>query len=212
MITKAKNNMPKILFKKSKNKEEILRFTAVSALVSLAFTVYNGAIGIIYGTVWNISICVYYFLLFAVKTMIFCCKPKEIKSEKRLYIVTHIMLILMDISLALPAYLMVMNKRKYTLGLIPAIAAAAYTTYRITLSIIHYVKTRKSRAHFLAELRAINMTDSLVSLLSLQNTMILANGGMNESMYILSVCSSFVIFIIIIAITVKSFLKIKNIQ
>lgn len=207
-----KNKMPKALFKKSKSNEKFLCFTAASTLISLAFTVYNGAIGIIYGAVWNISICIYYFLLFAVRAVIFCCKTKEIESEKRLYIITHIMLILMDISLAVPAYLMVMNKRKYTLGLIPAIAAAAYTTCRITLSVIHYVKTRKSRANFLAELRAINMTDSLVSLLSLQNTMILANGGMNESMYILSVCSSFVIFIIIIAITVKSFLKVKNIQ
>ena len=38
-------------------------FSAFSMLIGFAFALYNGVLGIAYQSLWNGSICVYYFLL-----------------------------------------------------------------------------------------------------------------------------------------------------
>ena len=116
----------------------------------------------------------------------------------------------MNISLVVPVAVMVTGGRSYTYGLIPAIAMAAYTTYRITMSIIHYRKSRAiPNANILAaELRTINVIDSLVAVLTLQNTLIVTNGGMTDGMQTLSAWTSAGILVLIAVITVQSLLRI----
>ena len=116
----------------------------------------------------------------------------------------------MDVSLIGPIYVMVSGERSYTYGLIPAIAMAAYTTYRITISIIHFRKSRKKDNSLLFELRMINMTDALVAVLSLQNALIIANGGMNEGMRTLTAWTSGGIYLVIVLITIMTFIKVQR--
>ena len=126
------------------------------------------------------------------------------------YFATHMVLILMNISLVVPAAVMVTGGRSYTYGLIPAIAMAAYTTYRITMSIIHYRKSRHNANILAAELRTINVIDSLVAVLTLQNALIVTNGGMTDAMQTLSAWTSAGILVIIAVITVQSLLRIRR--
>ena len=51
-------------------------------------------------------------------------------------------MIFMDMCLIAPIAYMVIGERSYVYGLIPAIAMAAYTTYRITMGIINLVKCK----------------------------------------------------------------------
>ena len=87
---------------------------------------------------------------------------------------------------------------------------AAYTTYRITVSIIHYRKSRHNANIYVAELRAINMIDALVAVLTLQNALIVTNGGMTDEMQTLSAWTSAGILVIIAVITVQSLLRIRR--
>ena len=50
------------------------------------------------------------------------------------------MLIILTIAMIAPAFILVLDKRTYNLGLIPSIASAAYTTYSITMSIVNMKK------------------------------------------------------------------------
>ena len=97
------------------------------------------------------------------------------------------------------------------MGLIPAIAMAAYTTYKITMAIIHM---KKQQAHhvLVCELRTINLIDALVSILTLQNTLIMINAGKGEvnNMLTLSAISSAAIYLLILGITVQLFLNGKT--
>ena len=52
---------------------------------------------------------------------------------------------------------------------------AAYTTYKITMAIVHLRRRRVSRDPLVKELRSINFIDALVSILTLQNTLIMVN-------------------------------------
>lgn len=160
-----------------------LATSTLSALVGLGFTVFNVVLGIVYKSVWNISISVYYVLLAIVRGIVVHSQRKVIVADnqkkqeqyKRIYFKTHILMIFMDMCLIAPIAYMVIGERSYVYGLIPAIAMAAYTTYRITMGIINLGKSRKQENILIRELRTVNLQDSLVAVLTLQNALIIAN-------------------------------------
>ena len=192
-------------------------FSMFSILTGFIFTVYNGVLGAVYRSLWSGSICVYYLMLTGIRATVVYSQFREMllhrerraAHRRKVYIATHMALILMNISLIVPAAVMVAGGRSYTYGLIPAIAMAAYTTYRITMSIVHFKRSRRSSNILTAELRTLNMIDSLVAVLTLQNALIIANGGMNGSMQTLSAWTSAGILFVIVVITVCSLLLIR---
>ena len=181
--------------------------SAISTLISIVFALYNGALGIVYQSWWHGLICVYYLLLATIRAMLIGTRRK---NQKTIRMITYLLLLVMDVSLIGPIYVMVSGERSYTYGLIPAIAMAAYTTYRITISIVHFRKSRKKDKSLLFELRMINMTDALVAVLSLQNALIIVNGGMNEGMRTLTAWTSGGIYLVIVLITIMSFIKVQR--
>lgn len=54
------------------------------------------------------------------------------------------------------------------------------------------------------------MIDSLVAVLTVQNALIAANGGMNDRMQTLSAWTSAGVLVIIVVITVQSLLRIRR--
>ncbi|MFR3184092.1 MAG: hypothetical protein ACLTVV_02510 [Ruminococcus sp.] len=181
--------------------------SAISTLISIVFVLYNGALGIVYQSWWHGLICVYYLLLATIRAILIGTRRK---NQKTIRMITYLLLLVMDVSLIVPIYIMVSGERSYTYGLIPAIAIATYTTYRITISIVHFRKSRKKDKSLLFELRMINMTDALVAVLSLQNALIIANGGMNEGMRMLTAWTSGGIYLVIVLITIMSFIKVQR--
>lgn len=190
--------------------------TRISALISFGFTIFNGVIGILYQSVWNISICIYYVLLAIVRRIVVRSQRKAVDKHqdkgiiKKTYVVTHIILIFIDIALVVPITLMVIGARNYTFGMIPAIAMATYTTYRMTMSIIHYLKSKRKENYFIRVIRTINLQDTLVSVLTLQNALIIANGNDMASMMRLTMWTSAGIWGVILFFTVKSFMMIRK--
>lgn len=182
--------------------------SAVSAFISLAYIIYNGILGIFYSSVWNGSIGVYYFLLAIVRTILICSRQIEHSCtsqshRRRVNSATHMLLILLNVSLIIPIASMIRGDRTYHPGIIPAITMATYTTYRITMAIIHYRKAKRNDSMLIRELRTINLIDTLVSVLTLQNTMILVNEGeISGSMHTLSIISSSLIWGTVVALSV----------
>ncbi|MGM9808203.1 MAG: hypothetical protein ACI31I_00590, partial [Bacilli bacterium] len=99
-----------------------------------------------------------------------------------------------------------LDKRTYNLGLIPSIASAAYTTYSITMSIVNMKKAKKTDNPIINQIRLVNIINTLMSILVLQNTLILANGGYTDSMKQLSMISSVGIIVLIIIIEIYEFI------
>lgn len=193
-------------------------FTArLSALMTFGFTIFNGAVGVLYQSVWNISICIYYVLLAIVRRIIIRSQRKtgdknqDKEIIKKTYVVTHIILIIIDMALVVPISLMVIGARNYTFGMIPEITMSAYTTYRMTMSIIHYLKSKINENHFIRVIRTINLQDTLVSVLTLQNALIIASGDEMASMMRLTMWTSAGIWGIILFFTVKSFMMIRKV-
>lgn len=184
---------------------------AISSVVRLAFALYNGVIGIAHRSIWNGSISLYYLLFSGVGVWIVRTLSMEREGDnrrtRRVFFWSHIAMFGMNLSLIVPVIAMLRGKRVYAYGLIPAIAIAAYTTYRIVSAAIWFKRTRRNGRLLVSELRTIRLIDALVAVLTLQDTMIQANGGMTPGIKKLAAGTSTGLLALIVIITALSFLR-----
>lgn len=186
-----------------KLKTEISKRRTLITILSLCFTVlfsiYNRIVGIVKESLWHETISIYYLVLVIIKSIILIYIHKSIDRNKDLVVfrVVKVLLIILNLLLIVPISLMVLNKRLVEMSLILSIAVALYVTIKTTKVIISFVKKRKEEDILLKELKVIDLMDVVVSILTLQNTLISVNStGFDEGLYYLTIGSSFVGFVI----------------
>lgn len=198
--------------------------TILSASGSMVFTtvfaLYNIYLGLRLSSAWHISICVFYIMLLAVRIIVLLTVYKHKKSDskgreinnRKAYIVSCIFLLILDLSIIAPISFMVLMQKPVELSLTEAIVMAAYTTYKITVASVHM----RRRTHIYKDnisviiLRTINFIDALISILTLQNTLIMVNrtSPQDGNMLVLTSISSAVIYIVIVVVSVLLLVKV----
>lgn len=221
-----KNYSIAILIKRLKE-NLILRtyfFSLFSILATLSFTAYNIYLGISFIASWNVSISIYYILLTLIRIYVILIAFKiktatipnniKVKKSNKYYIIQSILLFFIDLSLAIPLSLMVLQQKSINYSQTVAIANAAYTTYKIIMAIKNKKSANKSKNLSIKMLRNLNLKDALVAILSLQYTLIITfDEGINSKMQILCAISTFTIWIALIFMSIvnlKNAIKIKN--
>ncbi len=205
-------SLPKRYFSQSFTFKTIFTST-VTSVVTLAFALYNGVIGHMKHTEWNIAICVYYLLLCTLRAYIVLNERKLQKlspEERDRHLVpdvhsSFITLIVLNGVLVAPIILMIRNLRPIHATLVFAIAIAAFTTYKIVIAIINFRRATKQKKILIHELRTINLVDALVSILLLQNTLITVAAEPHDALLGLSAYTSAVILGLITTIIVLSY-------
>ncbi len=192
----------------------------VSFASSLAFTAYNLIVGVLFKLVWNFSVSFYYLLLMAIKAIILQCERKwkgasleQIKLKRlTLFKVENVFLLLIDLALIAPITLMVLQeKNTVNLGMIPTIALAAYTTYRIIMACINYHRSKNSDNLALHGLKIISLFEAIVSIITLQNTMVVVFGDMGE-MFLLTVWTNAGMLASMLAISIVQIVKLSKLK
>lgn len=193
------------LIDKLKNKEQREKiFFLCSLFTTLGFAVYNGIAGIIYSLSWNTSIAIYYVFLFLLRIST-CLKS----YNKVLNNIISFFFLLLNLSLVVPISLLALHEKIVKMDMILSITVATYTTYKVTKAIMNILSKKKSKRLEDKEKFTLNLIDALVSVLNLQNTLITVNGDNSKDMLNLSIISSFIIYILIIIITLM-FIKYKR--
>lgn len=155
-------------------------------LINVVYTVYNGVIGVMNQSAWFITMAVYYSLLgimryFAVNTERKTSRmenPKLIRKRELSVIRTDgILLLLLNLALSGVVLLTIAKGTAKTHSEIMVISIAAYTFYKITMAVINMVKVRKMQSPILITIRNIGVADALVSMLTLQTTMLASFQG-----------------------------------
>lgn len=155
--------------------------TMPSFIINVAYTVYNGVIGIVNQSSWFITMAVYYSLLgvmryHAVNTgrKISRMKNQKLIRKKELAVIKTdgILLLLLNLALSGVVLLTIEKGRAKAYSEIMAISIAAYTFYKTTMAVINMVKVRKMQSPILITIRNIGVADALVSMLTLQTTML----------------------------------------
>ena len=199
-------------------REDYIYRTLMSAAVSFGctalFALYSGYLGVRFGSVWHGSISIFYLLLMVIRGMILLTEKsnrtrldaEQNRCRRRTFLISSVLLLVLDLALIVPISMMVVLDKPVSMGLIPAITMAAYTTWKITMASIHIGRQRRrpSGNILVAELRTVNFIDALVAILTLQNTLIMVKRTTADenAMLPLSAVSSGLIYAAIVAITI----------
>lgn len=178
-------------------------------VITSIFAIYNGVLGVKYNIVWNECIGLYYLLLAILRGMIsfgaLRYKESEVAHRERIHIISSVVLILLNIALVIPAWLMLQNKKDVNMSLVPTIAMVAYIVAKVSLASVNLVIARNTNDILVREIRNINFIDAVVSILTLQNTIlvVLATTGIHAPMIIATAGTGIGLCVII-------FLTLKN--
>ena len=190
---------------------------------TVIFALYNGWLGISRLSVWHGSICVFYMLLSLLRMIMITAERRSKITDKRklfhyrrwIAAVTAVTVVL-NLSLIMPIAMLVRFEKPVYIGLVSAIAMAAYTVYKITMASLRLKQQRKKGGVFKIQMNTVALIDALVSVLVLQNTLVTVNetGTVSQSMLVLSAYTGAAIYIVIVIISIvtaiKSFRTVKK--
>ena len=154
--------------------------TMPAFLINMAYTVYNGVIGIMNRSEWFITMAVYYSLLGIMRYRAVSEgrkisrmeDPQQVERRQLSVIRTDgILLMVLNLALSGVVLLTIAQETAKTYSEIMMISIAAYTFYKITMAVINMIKVRKMQSPILIVIRNIGAADALVSMLTLQATM-----------------------------------------
>lgn len=200
-------------------REDYICQTLLSAALSFGctalFALYNGYLGLCRGSSWHGSIGVFYLLLTAIRGMVLLTERRngihpeaeQDRCRRHTFLISSVLLLALDLALIQPISMMAVLDKPVSMGLIPAIAMATYTTWKITMASIHLSRRQRRGGGSLlvAELRTVNFIDALVAILTLQNTLIMVERTTEDetSMLTVSAVSSAILYAVIVAITIR---------
>lgn len=164
----------------------IILSTMPTFIINVAYTVYNGVLGVMHQSEWFITMAVYYSLLgimryHAVHTgrIISRMEDQSLVKKKELSVIKTegILLLLLNLTLSGVVLLTIVQDTAKRYSEIMVITIAAYTFYKIITSVINMIKVRKLQSPILITIRNISVADALVSVLTLQMTMLASFQG-----------------------------------
>ena len=157
-------------------KNKIKIFTLFSLASNVIFFIYNIAIGILYQSWWMLTIGTYYVLLSIMRAFVIKSKSDGCFIKR----VSGIMLILTVAPLIGTVILASIKDRGIRFQLIMMLSVAVYSFSKIVIAIVNLAKLSKVKSAKTVVLRNISFADALVSILSLQRSMLASFEGMSE--------------------------------
>lgn len=134
-------------------------------------------------------------------------KEQEAVKNKAFLAISSLLLIL-NVSLVVPFSIMVKQQKPVNMTLILAIAMAAYTTYKVVMASVNLKKRRVSSDVLVWLLRTISFIDALVSILTLQNTLIMVNSNDEKmTMLPLTAFTSAAVWAVVLFLSVNAIVK-----
>lgn len=156
----------------------------VSLAINLIYSAFKLFSGIFYSSLWIGAVAVYYILLSLIRFLLLNHigrrKNTGMIEEYKSYRLTAILMMLINLTLSGIVLNMIVKNEAIAYSDIYVITSATYTFYVLTVSIIDLVKYRKYQSPVMSASKAIRFAQALVSLLSLEASM-LTQFGDDES-------------------------------
>lgn len=149
--------------------------TKLGLCLNLAFAIFHSAIGFYDFSWWMITLGAYYFLLSVMKFSVIK-SSRETQGFARKF--TGVMLIVLSVCLVGTIILSAVKDRGREYHEIVMITIAVYAFTKMTFAVINLVKSAKQGSQRIKTLRNISFANALVSILSLQRSMLASFPGM----------------------------------
>lgn len=186
-------------------------FSVFSFAVNAGYAIVHIVLAVLWRSVWYGALAGYYLLLSLMRGGVLLCgrsakkraagDEEKLREDKwRIFRACGAALLVLEIALAVFVTQTVLFGRPQTPSLVMAIASAAYTFYRVILSVVQVFRVRKTGDPLLQSLRNINLSNALVSLFALQITLVAVNGSVDEDMRIMNIVTGFLVCALTIAL------------
>lgn len=177
---KSENKYLKIWFNDARLRVKVSLYGTLAW--SALYGVFQLWLGLYHHTFWFFSIGVYYLCLAGMRFYLVKhtrrYAPGERKREELIrFRACGYVFLLMNLALSVIVTFMIYWNRTFEHHMITAIAMAAYTFTALTLAIVNMVKYRRYKSPVFTASKAISLTAALVSMLTLESTMLTAFGG-----------------------------------
>ncbi len=165
-------------------------FSAFSFCLGIIFALFNGYLGLANKSIWYGALAAYYFFISFLRGGILVFKKKSKKEEKndcfldaRMYRNSGIALLVLNVAMTSAIVQMIFYNAHFSYAGWTVFAYAAYAFYKMTMSVISFIKANKQTDLTVAAIRNVNLTDALVSILALQTALLTTfdKGGVNIS-------------------------------
>lgn len=198
--------------------------TLPGTLICLVFAIVNAVLGIYLSSAWSGSLAAYYMCLCFMRITVISYSKHLVFKEKYAVIgkikelkvqrMCGIILIVLSIALLWAVIMLVGGRVGTAHSEVFTIAIAAYTFYKLAMSIKNMVKARRVNDSLIITLRNIGHADALVSILYLQTALFATFGGSQEFTMIMNsitgVCVIFASLAIGITMIVGANRKLKK--
>lgn len=153
---------------------------------NLSYAIYNGILGTLNHSLWFAAMCAYYIILGTMRFSAILCERKNndtisIQTEFFVMKFSGIMLTVLSVVLTGVIYISISQNIAAKYNEIIMITMATYTFGKIATAIIRAVKQRNNPSPLLATIRNIGYAEVAVSVLTLQRSMLVSFGSMNET-------------------------------
>lgn len=147
-----------------------------SLTINLCYSVFRILAGILYTSVWFITMAVYYLVLGATRAYLALCyrrkNDRPDSFEKKCYKTCAWLLFLLNIPMGGMITLTVIKDHGYSYPGYTIYLTALYTFYSLISSLVNLIKYRKLGSPILSASKAISFVAGLMSVLGLQTALI----------------------------------------
>ncbi len=188
-----------------------ITFSVLSFAINAGYAIVHLVLAIVWRSVWYGALAGYYFLLSLLRGGVLLCGrsakkragddgEKLLACKWRIFRLCGAALLVLEFALAVFVTQTVLFGRPLVPSLVMSIASAAYTFYRVIISVVQVFRVRRMGDPLLQSLRNINLSNALVSLFALQISLVAANGGADESMRVMNIVTGFAVCALTIAL------------
>ena len=169
----------------------------MSFALNIAFAAYHGVIGLMLHSWWFLTLGVYYVILSVMRFAVLRMLHEQTYGPFIRHF-TGVMLMVLALCLAGTVILCAVKDRGVRHHEIVMITIALHAFVKVTLGMINLVKAFRQGTSAWLCLRNISLADALVSICSLQRSMLASFGGMtHKDAALMNVLTGFGVFIIV---------------
>jgi len=148
--------------------------------LNFVYALYNCAIGMIMHSWWFVSSGVYHIICAVMRATMAAFAKNNRKNEEFAVKFSGAMMFLLSIVLCGTVYLTVHQNMATKYHEIVMITIALYAFVKLTLTLCGFIKMKRKKKTLIKVHSCINMADAVVSIYSLQRSMLVSFGEMSE--------------------------------
>lgn len=170
------------LISKANKRQKVMPLSFYSLLFNIAYALANAVLGILTRAWWFVTISAYYIILSVLRFSVVRVSRNRTGKDRvsPLFIkrFSGVLFLFLALVLAGTVILSIVRDEGTKYHEIVMITIALYTFIKLTLAIVNLCKNKKENTPLLQTIRSISFADAVVSLFSLQRSMLVSFPGL----------------------------------